>query len=61
MEQTDADRLRDTLAALELSQRGAARQIGVNERTMRRYCLGESPVPRMVWLALRGLRRRKVS
>lgn len=48
--------IRDKLAALGLSQRGAARAIGIDERTMRRYCAG-APVPRVVWLALDGLSR----
>ena len=52
---TDADRLRATLAALGLSQRGAARDLGLDERTVRRYCAGELVVPRVVWLALAGL------
>ena len=49
---TDAARLRRLLETVELSQRGAARAIDIDERTMRRYCAGELPVPRLVWLAL---------
>lgn len=37
-----------------LTQRGAARVLGINERTVRRYAAGY-PVPTVVWLALRAL------
>jgi len=47
------------LAAIELSQRSAARLIGINERTMRRYCAGESRIPRVVELALTCLVQHK--
>lgn len=57
---TDAAKIRDKLAALGLSQRGAARALGIDERTMRRYCAGD-PVPRVVWLALDGLSRGSAS
>lgn len=36
-----------------LSQRGAAKAIEINERTMRKYIAGESPIPRTVEYALR--------
>jgi len=52
---SDAAHLREMLRQVGLSQRGAARQMGINERTMRRYCLGELPVPRLVWLAMTAL------
>lgn len=39
-----------------LSQRGAARALGINERTMRRYVSGDAPVPRVIVLALERLR-----
>jgi plasmid maintenance system antidote protein VapI len=35
-----------------LSQRGAAKALELNERTMRRYCAGDSAVPKTVELAL---------
>lgn len=35
-----------------LSQRAAAKEIGVNERTMRKYVSGELDIPRTVELAL---------
>jgi len=44
--------LAQLLAAAGLSQRGAARELAINERTMRRYVSGEQPVPRVVALAL---------
>ncbi len=50
----NAKELRALLAECNLSQRGAAKMLGINERTMRRYVLGEMPVPRLVELALRG-------
>lgn len=53
----DSDRIRKLLAQGGLSQRGAARQLGIDERTMRRYCAGELPVPQLVWLALEHLVR----
>lgn len=53
---TEADRIAELINAAGLSQRGAARELGINERTMRRYCAGDSPVPRVVFLALERLR-----
>lgn len=52
---TDPDRLRALLAAAGLSQRAAARELGIDAREMRRYCSGDLPVPRVVWLALERL------
>ncbi len=50
---TDADRLRTRLAELHLSQRAAARILGINERTMRDYASGAVvPIPDWVWRAL---------
>ncbi len=48
--------LADLLGAAGLSQRAAARALGINERTMRRYVSGDSPVPRVIVLALERLR-----
>jgi transcriptional regulator with XRE-family HTH domain len=53
---TDADLIRAHLAALGLSQREAARRLGVEERLMRAYCAGKEPVPAAVVLALEQLR-----
>lgn len=35
-----------------MSQRGAAKALEINERSMRRYCSGEQPIPKTVELAL---------
>lgn len=45
---------RSALARAGLTQRGAARALGINERTVRRYAAGE-PVPYVIWLALKAL------
>lgn len=52
---TDAQRLRDWLARAGLSQRGLARELDVGERTVRHWAAGDTPVPRVVWLALERL------
>ncbi len=36
-----------------LSQRGAAKAIGINERTMRKYIAGEHHIPLVIEFALR--------
>lgn len=51
------DLFRSALARAGLTQRGAARVLGINERTVRRYAAGE-PVPTVVWLALKALETR---
>jgi DNA-binding transcriptional regulator YiaG len=48
----DADRLRELIGNAGLSQRAAARELGVDERTMRYWCSGDQTPPTM---ALRGL------
>lgn len=55
-EEPDSTRLRNLLADAGLSQRGAARALDLDERTMRRYCAGDTPVPKVVWLALDTVR-----
>lgn len=45
-----------------LSQRGAAKLLEINERTMRRYISGEQPIPRVVeyaiyWISSHEVRR----
>ena len=35
-----------------LSQRGAAKALEINERTMRKYCAGDQKIPKTVELAL---------
>lgn len=40
-----ADQYRDTIETLGLTQNGAARLLGVDERTSRRWALGERDIP----------------
>jgi len=53
--------LRTTLANLGLSQRAAARLLGIDERTMRKYVAGDLVIPEMLVWALRGLAQREKS
>jgi hypothetical protein len=53
-----AKELQATLDRLEVSQRSAAKQMGISERNMRRYIAGDLPVPRLVALALRSAARK---
>jgi len=48
-----AKQLATFLEKAKLSQSEAARQLGIDPRTMRRYIAGDTPVPRMVEYALR--------
>lgn len=50
-----AGQLRKLLDMNGLTQRGAARELGLNERTMRMYVAGDLPVPKVVEMALRQL------
>jgi transcriptional regulator with XRE-family HTH domain len=50
------DDLRTAARALNLSGRALARELGINERTYRRYLDGSLPIPRTVELAVAGLR-----
>lgn len=52
----NASQLVELLRAIEISQRGAARQLDINERTMRKYVSGGAAIPRTVELALIRLR-----
>jgi hypothetical protein len=47
-----AAQLKRVLAKAALSQRGAAKLLEINERTMRRYIAGDMPIPRVVEYAL---------
>ena len=38
-----------------MSQRGAAKSLDINERTMRKYVSGDAPIPRTVELAAKYL------
>ena len=51
---TEADQVRELLEKAGLSQRGAARELDINERTMRAYCAA-TKVPKVVFLALERL------
>jgi len=57
-ELSPADTIRYQLMILRMSQRGAARALGIDSRTFRKYCAGE-PVPRVIDLAMQGLIARK--
>jgi transcriptional regulator with XRE-family HTH domain len=48
-------RIRELLVQAGLSQRGAARELELDERTMRYYCSGDRAVPKVVILALERL------
>lgn len=47
--------LKRALKDAGLSQRGAARLLEINERTMRRYIAGDQPIPRAIEYALNWL------
>jgi plasmid maintenance system antidote protein VapI len=48
-----AAQLQKLLDRAGLSQRGAAKAIGINERTMRKYIAGEHYIPLSIEFALR--------
>jgi hypothetical protein len=50
--QSDADRLRERIKAAGLGQRAAARELGVDDRTMRYWCAGDGRPPEMAYRAL---------
>jgi DNA-binding transcriptional regulator YiaG len=52
---------RASIEKLGLSQRGAAAFLGVDERTSRRWALGEAQVPESVSLLLRLMIRMKLT
>jgi len=58
-----ADRIRYQLMLCGLSQRSGARELGIDDRTMRHYCAGK-PVPRFIdyamqYLVIRAARARR--
>jgi hypothetical protein len=53
-EPSQATQVRELVDRLGLGQRGAARELEINERTMRGYCAGDK-VPRVIILALERL------
>jgi len=50
-----AGQLQKLLDRAGLSQRGAAKVLGINERTMRKYVAGDAAIPKVVELAVRCL------
>ena len=52
---------RQTLARLRISQQEAARRLGLNDRTVRRYASGDSLIPQPIVLALRALAQQEQS
>jgi hypothetical protein len=52
---TEADWLRSTLEELGMSQREAARRLEVDDRTMRYWCSGQMPIPKVIKLAIETL------
>ena len=52
---TDADILRQYLQEAGYSQRAAARELQIDDRTMRRYLSGDQAVPPTVFLSIRHL------
>lgn len=49
------NQLKRALQKAGLSQRGAAKALDINERTMRRYISGEQPIPRVAEYAISWL------
>ena len=50
-----AAQLQRALDRAGLSQRGTAKELGISERQMRRYCSGEAKIPKLVEVALRAV------
>lgn len=55
-----ADEFRDAIAALGMTQRDAAKALEVDERTVRKWALGERAVPGPARVALRCIARLRV-
>ena len=53
----NSEQFRDALKRLEISQKGFARMIKSDPRTIRRYALGELPVPNVVEIILWMMKR----
>jgi len=58
---SDAQRLREYLRLAGLSQIEAARQWDISERTMRYYCSGRYPVPKVIMLLAEHTARKIVT
>lgn len=54
------DQFSRSIEALGLSSRAAAKELDIDERTVRRYVSGDLPVTKVVQLALIGLKARGV-
>jgi len=54
-----ADEFREAIAALGQSQRGFAAYTGSNERTVRRWALGEQDIPPWVPVLIRLLEQQR--
>lgn len=52
----NSKQLQDLLGRIGISQRAAARELNINERTMRKYVAGDAEIPKTVELALMRLR-----
>lgn len=55
------NQFRQALDRLELSQLGAAKLFGADDRTVRRWALGERSVPRAIVILLRLLLAKKIT
>jgi hypothetical protein len=53
--------LQKLLDSAGLSQRGAAKELGISDRQMRRYVSGDAEVPKVVEYALRWLIHKRAS
>lgn len=51
----DPDYVRELLTKAGISQREAARRLGVTDRTMRHWCAGTAPIPYTAQYALECL------
>ena len=56
-----ANQFRAAIKRLDLSQVGAARLVGADPRTGRRWALGERPIPECVAILLRLLLSKKIT
>lgn len=50
-----AAQLQKILDRAGLSQRGTAKQLGISERQMRRYCSGEASIPKLVETTIKAI------
>jgi transcriptional regulator with XRE-family HTH domain len=49
------NQLRKLIDGLGVSQAALARDIGISDRQVRRYCSGEAKIPKLVEMALRAV------